>query len=238
MDGASSPRLAEIASLLASEARAAMMLALLDGRAWTATELSGAAGVSRPSATEHLHRLVSSGLVGEIRQGRHRYVRIEDPAVAEVVESLAALSDRSSPAPPSLRAQRIDRQLREARSCYGHLAGRLGVALTDGLREHGCLDGTWALTDAGRGWVTSLGVELPMVTRRALTRPCLDWTERREHLAGVVPEALLAVFREKGWLEQGAVPRALVLTDAGHEGLAELLRPGEEDERPLSRQAG
>ena len=238
MDGASSPRLAEIASLLASEARAAMMLELLDGRARTATELARAAHVSRPSASEHLHRLVQAGLIGEARQGRHRYVRIEDPAVAEIIESLAALSGRARPAEPSLRAQGVDRQLREARTCYRHLAGRLGVALSDGLREQGYVDDSWSMTGPGHAWITSLGIDLPARTRRPLTRPCLDWTERRDHLAGIVPDALLTAFRDKGWLEPGTVPRALRLTDAGRAGLGPVLASAPVPGRGMTLPAG
>lgn len=223
MNGASSPRLAEIASVLANEARATMMLELLDGRAWTATELAKAAGVSRPSTTEHLHRLVQMGLLGETHQGRHRYVRIEDPAIAEAIESLAALSGRVRPAKPSLRAQNVDRALREARTCYRHLAGRLGVALSGGMRRLGYVDAQWNLTGSGREWLTSLGIVLPSSTRRPLLRPCLDWTERRDHLAGVAAEQMLVAFQDRHWIDRSTTSRAVHLTAAGHDALSAVL---------------
>ncbi len=200
-----------------------MMLAALDGLAWTATELAEVAGVSRPSASEHLHQLVDAGFLAEVRQGRHRYVRIEDPAVAETVEALAALSGDLRPAGASLRAQRADRELREARTCYRHLAGRLGVALCVGLREHGYVDGGWGLTEPGRDWFHSLGITLPDAGRRPLLRPCLDWTERREHLAGVAADALLETMRAKHRIEPGASRRAVRLTETGRTELAHLI---------------
>lgn len=200
-----------------------MMLALLDGAAWTVTELAETAEISRPTASEHLHRLVDGGLLAEVRQGRHRYVRIEDPVVAETVEALAGLSGRLRPPGRSLRAQRADRELREARTCYSHLAGRLGVALCDGMRELGHVDSGWGLTSAGRDWFDTLDIPLPATRRRPLLRPCLDWTERREHLAGVAADALHAAMRERTWIEPGTTRRAVRLTAAGHRALAHLL---------------
>lgn len=223
MDAASSPRLAQIAALMANEARAAMLLALLDGRAWTATELARAASIARPTATEHLHRLVQGGLISEVRQGRHRYLRIDDPAVADVIESLGALSGQVRPAEASWRSQVVDQELREARTCYRHLAGRLGVAVADGLRESGAIDEQWRITTAGSGWFAGIGVDIPTHPRAALVRPCLDWTERRDHLAGALPDALTATFLARGWLVRGSVPRAVRMTDAGRHALRDVI---------------
>jgi len=223
MDGASRPELAAIAALLANEARASMMLAMLDGRAWTATELAHESKVSASSATEHLHRLVHGGLVSELRRGRHRYLRITDPSVADMVEALAAYSGRVYPAEPSVRGHRADKALRNARTCYRHLAGRLGVDLSDGLRRVGYIDGNWTLTSGGHDWFTTLGVVLPQKTRQPLLRPCLDWTERREHLAGPAADALLAAFRTKEWIAPGHGRRDVVLTPEGRAALREIL---------------
>ncbi|MBO9704505.1 MAG: winged helix-turn-helix transcriptional regulator [Arthrobacter sp.] len=215
MNSVSRPSLAGTAALLANETRASIMLNLLDGRAWTPTELADALTIARPTATEQLHRLVDAGMLTEVRQGRHRYVRLASPAVADLVESLAAFSQKSAPAAASLRSQRADKALREGRTCYRHLAGRLGVALTDGMHRLGYLDPTWILTPAGHTWFEALGVDLPRSSSRAFTRPCLDWTERRDHLAGTAAEALLTTFVRRGWLEQLGSTRAVRLTTEG-----------------------
>lgn len=224
MDGTSSPELAATAAVFANETRASMLLLMLDGRAWTLTELGTAAGVARSSASEHADRLLDAGLVEEVRQGRHRYLRLAGPSAAALVESLAAFSGRVRPAKPSLDAQRRDRAIREARTCYRHLAGRLGIELTDGMLASGLIGPDFSLTQPGRAWLESLGVELPHHPRRALTRPCLDWTERREHLAGLAADLLLTALKEKAWLEPvPATPRAVRLTAAGRAGLAGIL---------------
>ncbi|WP_415853035.1 ArsR/SmtB family transcription factor, partial [Streptomyces albus] len=157
------PDLAAVAQLLADGTRASFCLALLDGRAWTATELARHAGVAASTATEHLNALVRGNLLVEERQGRHRYVRLADAPVAELVENLAALApDRSAP-PRSLSAAGRRRALAHARTCYDHLAGTLGVAITDAMTERGLLDWEhgFRLTGAGEGWLTELGVTVP-----------------------------------------------------------------------------
>lgn len=226
MKGTSSPELAATAAVFANDARASMLLLMLDGRAWTLTELSNTVDIARSSASEHADRLLDAGLVEEMRQGRHRYLRLAGTAAAELVESLAAFSGRVRPAKQSLDAQHRDRAIREARTCYRHLAGRLGIALTDGMRAKGFIESDFSLTPSGRAWLASLGIDLPKHPKRALTRPCLDWTERREHLAGLAADMLLATFKEQAWIEH--VPsstRAVRLTAAGREGLADLLPP-------------
>lgn len=226
MKGTSSPELAATAAVFANDARASMLLLMLDGRAWTLTELSKTADIARSSASEHADRLLDVGLVEEMRQGRHRYLRLAGTPAAELVESLAAFSGRVRPAKQSLDAQHRDRAIREARTCYRHLAGRLGIALTDGMRAKGFIESDFSLTPPGRAWLASLGIDLPKHPKRALTRPCLDWTERREHLAGLAADMLLATFKEQAWIEH--VPsstRAVRLTAAGREGLADLLPP-------------
>ncbi|WP_205810520.1 ArsR/SmtB family transcription factor [Microbacterium sp. K27] len=224
MKGTSSPELAATAAVFANDARASMLLLMLDGRAWTLTELSKTADIARSSASEHADRLLDAGLVEEMRQGRHRYLRLAGTPAAELVESLAAFSGRVRPAKQSLDAQHRDRAIREARTCYRHLAGRLGIALTDGMHAEGLIESDFSLTPPGLAWLTSLGIDLPKHPKRTLTRPCLDWTERREHLAGLAADMLLATFKNKAWIEH--VPsstRAVRLTAAGREGLADLL---------------
>lgn len=223
MIATSAPELAALAQVLASDARATMTLAMLDGRAWTLSELAAVAGVSRPTASEHIDRLVQAGLVEEVRQGRHRYARLGDAHVAETIEAFAALTDRVRPAPASLRAQRADRALRLGRSCYRHLAGQLGVALCDGMRKEGLLADDWTLTRAGRDWLLELGIVLPPASRRPLVRPCLDWTERRDHLAGVAADELLSALLRERWVIRQPDSRAIVLTPDGERGLGQLI---------------
>ncbi|MDI6409636.1 winged helix-turn-helix domain-containing protein [Streptomyces albus] len=219
------PDLAAVAQLLADGTRASFCLALLDGRAWTATELARHAGVAASTATEHLNALVRGNLLVEERQGRHRYVRLADASVAELVENLAAMApDRSAP-PRSLSAAGRRRALAHARTCYDHLAGTLGVAITDAMTERGLLD--WEhglrLTGAGEGWLTELGVTVPAGTRRPAVRSCLDWTERRPHLAGAVGAALCGHALGSGWILRIGTTRAVTVTPEGRQVLRDRL---------------
>jgi DNA-binding transcriptional ArsR family regulator len=218
--------LARFAGVLADRSRAAICLALLDGRAWTAGELARHAGVTRSTASEHLTLLVAAGLLAEERQGRHRYLRLADDQTAQLVEDLAAATgvpDR----PSSLRTVRASRQLAVARTCYDHLAGALGVALFDALVDRalvGVRDGL-VLTPAGRTWFVDLAGPdvLHQAGRRPLLRTCLDWTERRSHLGGVLGAALHAQLLHRAWLTRGAEHRAVTVTTEGGRALAELL---------------
>jgi DNA-binding transcriptional ArsR family regulator len=221
------PDLAAVAALLADGTRAGFCLALLDGRAWTAGELARHAGVAASTATEHLNLLVRGGLLVQVRQGRHRYVRLARPDVAELIETLAALAPAGSGAarPRSLSASSRRRALAQARTCYDHLAGTLGVAITDAMTDRGLLDweGGLRLTDSGAGWLADLGVTVPARTRRPLVRACLDWTERRPHLAGAVGAALCSHLSAQGWTRPVGTTRALTLTPAGRAALHEQL---------------
>jgi DNA-binding transcriptional ArsR family regulator len=220
--------LASLAALLADETRAAMCLALLDGRAWTAGELATHTGVAPSTATEHLHRLIGGGLLVERRQGRYRYVQLADPSVASLLEDLSArLEPRQTPV-RGLRAATASAALRRGRTCYDHLAGRLGVAVTDAMTGAGLLDQAsgFALTAAGLGWLTgSLGLEPDGLRpgKRPLARGCLDWTERRQHLAGVAGAKLCEKFFGNGWVTRIGSGRAVRLTPNGEAALQELL---------------
>ncbi|MCX3061971.1 ArsR/SmtB family transcription factor [Streptomyces beihaiensis] len=215
------PDLAAVAKLLADGTRAAFCLALLDGRAWTATELARHAGVAPSTATEHLHALVRGNLLAEERQGRHRYVRLAGPHVAELVESLAAMAPGHAPAPRSLSAVGRRQALAHARTCYDHLAGTVGVAITDAMIERELLDleHGLALTSAGATWLEQLGVTVPTGTRRPAVRSCLDWTERRPHLAGAVGGALCRHAFDTGWITRVGTTRAVAVTSLGREAL-------------------
>ncbi|MEU6487332.1 winged helix-turn-helix domain-containing protein [Streptomyces sp. NPDC046887] len=223
--------LAALAALFADGTRAAFCLALLDGRAWTAGELARHAGVAPSTASEHLGRLVAGGILAEERQGRHRYVRLADARTAQLVEDLAghatALArpgDGAGP-PRSLRAASTEHAMARARTCYDHLAGRLGVAVTDAMTGRGLLrqDTGFALTEAGVDWFAELGLPLEPRGRRPLARGCLDFTERRPHLAGLAGAALCRHALDSGWCEPIGTARALRLTEAGAHALRERL---------------
>ncbi|BCJ42425.1 transcriptional regulator [Actinoplanes ianthinogenes] len=220
--------LAAFAALLADRTRAAMCLALLDGRAWTAGELAAHAGVARSTATEHLDRLIGGGLLTEARQGRHRYVRLADPGIAGLLEDITARLEPGLPPARGLRAATADAALRRGRTCYDHLAGRLGVAVTDALTEAGLLDGTsgFAVTDSGLNWLTGpLGVPADQLRagRRPLARACLDWTERRPHLGGLAGARVCETFLTRQWITRIGSGRAVRLTPAGRAALRDLL---------------
>ncbi|MFD0006405.1 MULTISPECIES: ArsR/SmtB family transcription factor [unclassified Streptomyces] len=219
-------QLARLAGLIADETRAACLLALLDGRAWTAGELARHAGVAASTLSEHLGKLVAGGLLTEERQGRHRYVRLADARVAQLVEDLAAqVGPAADRRPRTLRESSAGSAMARGRTCYDHLAGRLGIAVTDALTSRGLLrqDTGFALTDAGLGWFGSAGIRLESTGRRPLARACLDWTERRPHLAGVAGAALCRHALDAGWCVRIGSERAVKVTDSGERVLFELL---------------
>ncbi|MFG2880761.1 ArsR/SmtB family transcription factor [Streptomyces sp. NPDC048297] len=221
-----SPGLAALASLVADETRAACLLALLDGRAWTAGELARRAGVAPSTLSEHLGKLVAGGLLTEERQGRHRYVRLADARVAQLVEDLAAqVPAGSGVRPRTLREASAGSAMARGRTCYDHLAGRLGIAVTDALTERGLLrqDTGFALTDAGVEWFGRQGITLDRKGRRPLARACLDWTERRPHLAGVAGAALCRHALDTGWCARIGTERAVRVTPSGRRALWESL---------------
>lgn len=214
--------IAAVAALIADPTRAAFLDELLDGRALPAGELARRAGVTASTASTHLARLVEGGLVVVERSGRHRYFRLADPTVARALEALAAV------APPkpvrSLRQSNVSAALRSGRTCYDHLAGVLGVQLTQSLVESGSLsvgDGAFALTEAGAGRLTAFGIDLLAVqrSRRAFAPCCLDWSERRHHLAGALGAALLHRLLDLGWIARTEASRAIKVTPEGRMGL-------------------
>ncbi|BCW17926.1 transcriptional regulator [Arthrobacter sp. NtRootA9] len=212
--------LALTAKAMGEESRARMLLALLDGRAWTAAELADCAGITRGTATTHLNHLAAAGLLEEVRQGRHRYVRLKNMDVADAIEAMVRLSPRSRPLMPrSYQGHKHGQELKQGRTCYRHLAGALGVAVTRQWRDQGIIGADWTLTGAGRLWADSAGLQLPEKPGRALARPCLDWTERVDHAAGLFAELFVQAALERRWLERGAHPRAIRLTAKGTEEL-------------------
>ncbi len=200
--------LAAVGVLFGDPARAAMLVALSDGRALPAGELARRASVSPATATTHLRRLVDGGLVRVTVQGRHRYHELAGPQVSAVLEALAHVA----PVSPvkSLRQHRDVTTLAEARTCYDHLAGRRGVELRDRLMDAAALQTTdgrdHRLTAHGQTLIAKLDIDLDQVRsgRRIFARSCLDWTQRRPHLAGALPAAVTSTFLASGWLERSA----------------------------------
>ncbi|MEU2043481.1 ArsR/SmtB family transcription factor [Nocardia niwae] len=221
-------QLAGLAALLADRTRADICLALVDGRAWTAGELARHTGVAPSTATEHLDRLRDGGLVVEHRQGRHRYLRLAGPHVADLLETMVAQLDPPAAPVTGLRTATVAAVLARGRTCYDHLAGRLGVAVTDAMVARGLLsgDGGFALTAPGLAWLTGpMGVDPAALsaTRRPVARPCLDWTERRVHLGGAAGAQLCRRLKELTWIKGVGSGRAVRVTALGAAGLAEAL---------------
>ena len=219
------PNLAAIGALIGHPARAMMLEALNDGRAWTANELAMTAAVTPQTASTHLKRLVEGGMLVVEPQGRHRYFRIASSEVAEALEALEVLATRRG-ARPGLGTVHRD-PITRARTCYDHLAGRLGVDLTEWLLDQQHLgedDNGYTLTPTGTRIMTELGVDLAAVhqRRRMFARKCLDWSERRHHLGGALGAALTERLFQLNWLKHLPRSRAVAITAKGTAGLRGL----------------
>jgi DNA-binding transcriptional ArsR family regulator len=221
------PRLARMAAQIADASRSRMLAYLLDGEQASAGELARAASVSAATASAHLAQLLDAGLLVCQAHGRHRYYRLADGEVAQALTALALVAERSSHARSWASPQR--QRLQHARCCYGHLAGHLGVRLLQALLARDWLHdegGSFALTEAGEQGLSELGLD-PAVWqspgRSRLAYPCLDWSERRDHLAGRLGRALLEHALAQSWLRRHAGERALQVTPKGQLALASLL---------------
>lgn len=217
-----------MASLIGDPARANMLAALMDGRALTASELAAIGGIAAPTASGHLAKLVEGRLLAVAKQGRHRYYRLAGTEVGRMLEALMemaagreALMEKAAARPRAV--PRIGEAMRAARTCYDHLAGRLGVAIADGLLARGHLrweDEGGEVTAAGHAALEAVGVRVG-ASRRRFCRPCLDWSERRPHLGGAVGAAICARCLELGWVRRQPGTRAVLVTPEGARGLRE-----------------
>jgi DNA-binding transcriptional ArsR family regulator len=218
--------IAPVAALMADRTRAAMLTALLDGRPLAAGELARVAGVTAQTASAHLARLLDGGLIGVIRQGRHRYYHLQGPDVAEVLEVLGRISPTIEVR--SLKQSRQKIALQQARTCYDHLAGQAGTALfaslLDGSMIERATDESYEVTTKGEERFHDLEIDVATLrrARRRFAWQCLDWTERRPHLNGALGAALTGRMIELGWFVRGHTRRALVLTDQGRTGLQDV----------------
>jgi len=229
----------EVAALVGDTARATMLAALMGGEALTATELAYLARVTRSTASGHLAKLVDARLLAVTRRRRFSYYRIASPLVARMLESIKAVAAIELPPRYQPRSAR-DEALRFARTCYDHLAGQVGVAITDALVANGHIvlgeDGG-EVTGAGARFLAGFGADLTPRGRRIFCRPCLDWSERRYHVAGLVGAQIWRRCLELGWLTRQRDTRALRLTAAGKAGLldtfgVDLAHDGRERSKP------
>ena len=216
--------LAHIGHLVGDPARARILLTLMDGRARTAKELAFLAGIAAPTASGHLLKLLDGGLVLVAQQGRHRYYRLASAEVGDLIEMMGVVVGEVR---SSARPVRIDEPLRTARTCYDHIAGRLGVALAETLQAAGHVrfdDGAGELSPSGRAFLCDLGIDLGHAsrTRRLFCRPCLDWSERRFHLAGAVGAALCAHCLAENWTRRERDTRVLTITPKGTEAFQRI----------------
>lgn len=219
------------ANLLGDPGRAAILLSLMGGVALPAGELAHIANVAPPTASGHLAKLIEGGLLNVERQGRHRYYRLSSSEVADAIEALLVLSPKlRSEKRATVKSNATVGSIGHARTCYGHLAGWLGVQIAEQLEARGLLlavdSKTYQLTLSGRDWFQSLAVKVPNSDRASAksTRRCLDWTERRHHLAGSLGCSMFKRFRELGWMTPVRDTRAIRVTLEGKRRLWDLLR--------------
>lgn len=210
------PDISRLAALIGDPARANILTALMSGKALTATELAGEAGVTLQTASGHLSKLLAGDLLQVRKQGRHKYFSLANAQVAATLESLMGLAAGQL----QRRTGPKEAQMRHARVCYNHLAGHMGVQMFDSLQARGFLTVTGdalALTPAGRAYLTEFGIDLDRLraARAPLCRSCLDWSERRTHLAGSVGRSLLARMEALKWVKRDAQSRALLFSKSG-----------------------
>lgn len=218
------PDVTTIGMLIGQETRSTMLLLLLDGRARTATELADASDVSRPTASFHLGQLVEGGLLRIERQGKHRYFRLASPEIAALLESMLVVAGTTLP-DATLQTGPRSNDMRQARMCYDHIAGKLGIGIVDSLVHSGTLIETpdsFLLTVSGTRHLESLGIDVAAARRRRrhFARTCIDWSERRPHLAGSLGAAIADRLFASGWIEREPEGRTVYITPAGQRGLA------------------
>lgn len=218
------PRFSRVASIIADPSRARMLAALLGGEHRSAGELANVAGITPQAASTQLAQLVDNGLIAVRQQGRHKYFSLADADIARMLEALSMVAERDN---VSARWDKpAYKHLKCARRCYGHMAGELGVAQFEMLMRQQFLEPTeqgLQLTSTGSAWAQQLGVVLPSKSTNRFAYPCMDWSERKDHLAGSLAKALLELYIAKNWLRATKETRALQLTPLGHQILSPLL---------------
>jgi DNA-binding transcriptional ArsR family regulator len=218
--------LSEVAALMGDPARAAMLQLLMDGRAHTASELALTAGITAQTASGHLGRMIDGHLLAARAQGRNRFYRLATSDVAHAIESLMAVAGTGVSPAAKTAAWRRDPDLRFCRTCYDHLAGQVGTAVTDSLTRAGHIEPKgprdWKLTESGELFCQRIGVDVPGARRagtRHFARQCLDWSERRPHISGALGAAIADTFFTRGWAERLRRSRTVRLTDSGRRAM-------------------
>ncbi|MFC3060020.1 ArsR/SmtB family transcription factor [Paenirhodobacter populi] len=211
------PDIARVAALVADPARSAMLIALMDGRALTATELAGLGGITKQTASSHLAKLVDGEVLTVEAQGRHRYFRLAGLHVASLLEALMVFS---SDAAPPLRTGPRDPALRKARICYDHLAGEMGVRLFERMQADHWLADDLTVTERGNDKLAEIGLNLGNLppSNRPLCRACLDWSQRRQHLAGRMGKAILDRVLALSWARRLPESRIICFSPEGERG--------------------
>lgn len=222
------PDISRIAALMGDPARGNMLAALMDGRALTARELADAAGITAATASGHLRQLVEGGLLQDRKQGRHKFFSLAHGDVALAIEALMGLASAQT---RRMRPGPRDEALREARVCYNHLAGRKGVQMFDSLRNGGLVREAGeevSLTPEGRRFAEGFGIDLAALeqARSPLCRSCLDWSERRSHLAGALGRAFLARMEQQGWIRRDGSSRVLIFGARGQQAFDQAFPGG------------
>ena len=215
-----------MAALIGDPVRARILWTLFGGRAYTATELAVSVDTSPQNLSMHLAKLIKADLLAVEVQGRHRYYSFSRPEVAYAVESLAGLLPRKPGAASTEASEKEDPPIRVCRTCYDHLAGRVGVAVTDSLVGKGLMKASgrsFELTDKGKRWFSEFGIDCEALLRqrRGFARACIDWTERRPHLAGSLGAALLQSMVDRHWLRRIGATRAMQVTGKGRQAMNE-----------------
>ena len=216
----------DIAALIAERSRAIMLWSLLDGRAYTATELAVTADLSIQSASNHLSQLIRGGLLKSEKQGRHKYYRFANDRVALAIENIAGLMPASSSANASANSEPLG--IKYARTCYDHLAGKVGVQVTQSLLKNKWLidcDDRYELSRAGHKKFSEIGIDVDVAQtqNRKFAYPCLDWSERTHHLGGALGAALLNTFIANDWIRKVKNSREVVVTGKGMKEFAKSL---------------
>ena len=220
------PLVSEVATIISEQSRSTMLLTLLDGRKYTVSELAMASKITPQTASFHLSKMMDKGIVKSEKLGRHKYLSLSNAEVAKVLESLLCLTPERKP--NSFREVSRNKEIHFARTCYDHLAGSLGVGVTNSLLNNNFICDTgeqeFGLTPQGESLLTSIGIDIQNIRkkRRSFSCKCLDWSERRFHLAGSLGNAILLFTLENNWIERMPSTRALKITNMGRKGFEEF----------------
>jgi DNA-binding transcriptional ArsR family regulator len=217
----------KIAALIGDPTRATILWTLLEGKAFTATELAISADTSAQNISMHLTKLVQADLLSVESQGRHRYYKFSRKDIAYAIEAMATLVSPSTT--KKIHAPEITSGIKYCRTCYDHLAGKAGVALTESLQQQKIIivkNNLFELSRKGEQWFAALGIDIPALQqqRRSFLRPCLDWSERRHHMAGSLAAALLDKMLSADWMRKIKNSRELIITAKGEKKLYEYLK--------------